>query len=103
MTPHTPPLSSAPVTGDETRTDCDRNRARGIVALLRRCGSGVAALLGKPSTPFMRPKTAHVPILHAKVVLSQEGAKIWEEVAKLDCSVGKPAHHRSRRLVVRGP
>jgi hypothetical protein len=38
-----------------------------------------------------------VPLIHQEVVLTPEGARVWEQVADPESPVGKPTH-RSRRL-----
>jgi hypothetical protein len=84
--------------GTESRVDCGRERATGIIAVLRSCASGIATLLGKLCATIVRHKTAAVPIVHEEVVLSEEGAKVWEEVSNPASPVGKPVHHCRRRL-----
>jgi hypothetical protein len=82
----------------EIRADCSRERATGIIAVLRSCASGIATLFGRLCASFVRRKTAAVPTVHEEVVLSEEGAKVWEEVSNPDSPVGKPIHHCRRRL-----
>jgi hypothetical protein len=84
--------------GKESHADYGRERATGIIGVLRTCASGIATLLGKLCASFVRRKTAAVPIVHEEVVLSEEGAKVWEEISNPDSPVGKPVHHCRRRL-----
>jgi len=52
------------------------------------------AALGKVF-PF-RAKTRRVPVVHEDVVLTPEGAKLWEQVTDPNSPVGKPTHRRRR-------
>jgi hypothetical protein len=37
-----------------------------------------------------------VPVFHEDVVLTEEGAKLWEEITQPNSPVGKPVHRRWR-------
>jgi hypothetical protein len=95
MTSKTRPLPSPPVASSGSRADCVPERATGIMGVLCRV---VANFLGKLRAPFARRKTGRAPVVHEEVVLSPEGAKVWEEVSNPDSPVGKPVHHRRHRL-----
>jgi hypothetical protein len=47
---------------------------------------------------LFRRKPRRIPVIHEDVVLTPEGAKVWQEVADPDSPVGKPVGHRRRRL-----
>jgi hypothetical protein len=47
---------------------------------------------------FIWTRKRPVPVVHEPVRLSPEGAKVWEQVADPNSPVGKPVHHRRRRM-----
>jgi len=44
-------------------------------------------------------KGRRVPTVHQDVVLTHEGATVWQQVTDADSPVGKPVRHRRRRMV----
>jgi hypothetical protein len=43
-------------------------------------------------------KGRRVPVVHQDVMLTKEGAEVWEQIADPQSSVGKPIRHRRRRV-----
>jgi hypothetical protein len=99
MTIHTSPhplQSTAATSGSQA--DRARFRSAGHTSFFSGCRTLVATIVCKVCALFTASKDRHVPVIHEKVVLSEEGAKIWEEVSNPASPVGKVVGHRRSRV-----